>query len=162
MAMVLGIHVPELGHNPQGEVCHSFVYRYLVARGNIKGATLAQHDPMQNLMTRDANFLYSAGGALPARQNGVMQPTPGSIVIFRDSNNVLMHSMIAINANTWIGANNTTCFGVLGGRITFNNVGTILFSLNPRQNGWTGNQNVWSLGSVGNNTVTYIPAPVYM
>jgi hypothetical protein len=160
MAMVLGIHVPELGHNPTGEVCHSFVYRYLVARGNIGRNMVALHDPMQNLMTRDATFLYGPGG-LPARQNNAMQPTPGSIVVFRDSNNVLMHSMIAIDANTWIGANNSTCFGVGGGRMTFNNVGTILFSLNPRQNGWLGNDNVWSLGSVGNNTVTYIPAPVF-
>lgn len=159
MAMVLGVHIPELGNNPIGEVCHSFVYRYLVAKGNIGNIRIWLNDPMQNLMTIDATFLYGLGG-LPARQNGAMRPSPGSIVVFRDSNNILMHSMIAIDANTWIGANNTTCFGVLGGRKTFNNVGTILFSLNPRQNGWlNANDNVWSLGSIGNNTVSFIPAP---
>ena len=157
MATVLGIHVPELGGNPLGEVCHSFVYRYLIAKGNITGNL--KHDPLQNLMTVDAEFLYGMGGAL-ARQAGNMKSPPGKIIVFRDVGNRLQHSMIAIDANTWIGANNTGCFGVPGGRQTISNVGAILASDVPKKFGWKGRENLWDLGSVGVLTVSYIDPPV--
>jgi hypothetical protein len=157
MVDVLGVHVPELGDIPLAEVCHSFVYRYLIAKGNITGKL--RHDPLSNLMTVDAEFLYGTGGE-PARRRGRMRPTPGSIVVFRDVGNRLQHSMIAIDAETWIGANNTGCFGVPQGRTTLRNVGSIMYSLAPRQNGWTGNDNSFNLGSVGVLTVCYIDPPI--
>ncbi len=162
MATVIGVHVPELGDNPLGEICHSFVYRYLVAKGNIKGQKIKDHDPMRNLMTVDAEFLYNANGeGLPARVGGIMQPTMGSIIVFKDTGNRLQHSMIAIDNDTWIGANNTTCFGVAGGRQTIAGVGAILRTQTPAKFGWVNDGgNRWDLGSIGILTVNYIDPPV--
>ena len=154
---VLGVHVPELGHNPTAEVCHSFVYRYLIAKGNITGKL--RHDPLLNLMTVDAEFLYGNGGQ-PARTGRQMRAPVGSIIVFRDVGNRLQHSMIAINSNCWIGANNTGCFGVAGGRQTIVNVNSKLYSDAPKSFGWNGDDNLFDLGTVGVLTVSYIDPPI--
>jgi hypothetical protein len=151
MTMVLGTYVPDL-QAPHREICHTFVYRWLIARGIFTGN---YPDPLQELSGPAAKPLMwpSPGGS--ARTNGVINVRPGHIIGFWQGQN-LVHSMIAITQASWIGANNQGCFGVGTGRVPIPNVnggfpGALLANPALRM-GWVGNGNHWRV--MGGQLVT--------
>jgi hypothetical protein len=143
MTMVLGTWVPIPGNNPHNEICHTFVYRWLIGRGLITGN---YPDPLRELNTFTAPPILwpSPGGA--ARVNGGITVTPGQIVGFWNGHQ-LVHSMIAVTPTSWIGANNAGCFGVATGRVQIADVnGGFPGALLPNpalRMGWVGNGNQW-------------------
>jgi len=155
MSYVLGTHVPDLGANPNSEICHTFVYRWLVARGRITGN---YPDPLINLPQQQAQQILFPVRGQPARAGGAMQVTAGAIIGFWDGGGNLQHSMIAITPTTWFGANNTGCFGTGGGRLQINAVNTIVHG-GGNHFGWIGPGNQWQ-GQYHGLTVTYKLPPM--
>ena len=161
MTMVLGTWVPDVaGHPLDHEVCHSFVYRWLIGRGIFRGN---YPDPLTELDNLSGRQLLwpTPGGA--ARHNGVIQVRAGHIVGFWDGPN-LTHSMIAITATSWIGTRNQTTFGVQPGRQVIANVnGGFPGALIPNPHlrmGWVGNGNQWRVMGGAIATVTHrLPLP---
>lgn len=138
MSIVLGTWVPDPGINPGNEICHDFVYRWLIASGRITGK---YPDPLKTLSPMVARQLLFPLAGRPARANGIIKVTPGSIIGFWEGP-CLMHSMIAVSPTSWIGANNTGCFGTSGGRIQVNNIDKIIRTKEYHW-GWIGDGNDW-------------------
>lgn len=141
--IVLGTNVPEVS-NPHAEICHTFVYRFLIARGIYKGS---YPDPKTELNDiTGAALLWPVMGA-PARTGGALRIVlPGDIIGFFDGDH-LVHSMVAITFNSWVGANNAGCFGTGTGRTIINDVnGGFAGALIPNESlrmGWVGTGNQW-------------------
>jgi hypothetical protein len=111
VSTVPGTYVPNHA-NPHSEVCHSFVYRWLIARGRITGN---YPDPLQELNGFSGKRLLFTPPGMPARSGGIIQAHPGDIVGFWDGP-ALVHSMVVVTPTSWSGANNSGCFGVpMGG-----------------------------------------------
>jgi len=112
-----GTDVPDApGHM---EICHAFVYRWLVASrqitGNPRPAAAVQNGDI-------ARPIMWAPPGLPARVNGFVVVMPMMIVGFW-ANFTLWHSMIAITSTSWYGANNTGCFGTAdAGRVLISDI----------------------------------------
>ena len=154
MSTVLGTYVPDHG-NPHAEICHSFVYRWLIARGLITGNYA---DPLTELNGVTALPLVWPAHGAPARAGGAIQVNAGDIVGFWNGPN-LVHSMVAVTSTSWFGANNQGCFGTGTGRTLIANVnggfpGALIANPLLRM-GWVGNGNQWR--SMGGTllTVTY-------
>jgi hypothetical protein len=154
MTMVLGTWVPDLGRSPHHEICHTFVYRWLIGRGLITGN---YPDPLQELNGDTAlPILWPSPGG-PARVNGNITVLPGQIIGFWQGHR-LVHSMVAETPTAWVGANNAGCFGVTTGRTRIANVnggfpGALI--ANPAlRAGWVGNGNQWRTAGGGLVTVT--------
>ena len=157
MANVLGTYVPELGRGAAVEICHSFVYRWLIARGRITGN---YPDPLIEMTTVQARRILFPTKGQPARVAGNIRVTMGSIIGFWDAGGNLQHSMIAVSPTSWFGANNTGCFGVPGGRRRMNNVDLIVHGPDrPRHFGWIGAGNQWQ-AQYAVLTVTYKLPPM--
>lgn len=115
--IVLGTWVPDDSANPHMEICHAFVYRWLIGRGNMVASP--HSDPMTGPFNGEAmKPVLWANTGQPARVGGVNQVAPGDIVGFFDNAGGLVHSMIAETATQWVGANNQGCFGTGTGRTT--------------------------------------------
>jgi len=71
---------------------------------------LNANDQLNNYLVHNANPAQPAGAAMPAGQPIQNVQGPG-ILLFLDQGNRVQHSMIAQNANTWIGTNNGGTFG---------------------------------------------------
>ena len=159
MTMVLGTYIPNHA-TPHAEICHTFVYRWLIAMGIFTGN---YPDPLQELNGVTAKPLLwpSPGGS--ARTNGVINVRIRNIVGFWQGQN-LVHSMIAVTPTSWFGANNQGCFGVGTGRIQILNVnggfpGALIPNLALRM-GWVGNGNQWRVMGGQILTVTHrLPLP---
>ncbi len=152
--MVLGTYVPDHA-TPHAEICHSFVYRWLIARGFITGN---YPDPLVELNTQTAPpILWPVHGAA-ARTLGNIHVQAGDIVGFWNGA-TLVHSMVAITPTSWYGANNQGCFGVGTGRVQIANVnGGFPGSQIPNpllRLGWVGNGNQWRAMGPVVLTVTY-------
>jgi hypothetical protein len=119
--MLLGTLVPEYDDKPHMEICHAFVYRWLIhsqkmledARCNPKTG------PFNGAVMKP--ILWPEGGQ-PVRVSGVNKVKAGDIVGFFAENGDLVHSMVAEEPAQWVGANNTSCFGVPTGRRTICNI----------------------------------------
>ncbi len=132
---VLGTQVPAAGG--LNEICHQYVYRWLVASGRVTGNAPVT---VTNLTARPT--LFGVRGQ-PARVGGNIAVRRGCIIGFWDVNTGnLQHSMSAVAPDNWIGANNTGCFGSPGGRIAFQGVGTRV-SGGAQHFGWTGAGHRW-------------------
>jgi hypothetical protein len=115
------VHGTQVPDSPFGnmEVCHTFVYRWLVASRQITGSP------------RDAQLVNNGDIArpimwvprgLPARVNGLVVVMPMMIIGFWDGP-TLTHSMIAVTSTSWYGTNNTNTFGTAtAGRVLIPNV----------------------------------------
>lgn len=141
--IVLGTNVPEV-NNPHSEICHTFVYRYLIAKGIYKGA---YPNPKSELNDNTGAALLWPFKGLPARSGGALRIVlPGDIIGFFDGNR-LVHSMVAITFNSWVGANNAGCFGTGTARTIIDNVNHgFPGSLIPNESlrlGWVGTGNQW-------------------
>ncbi len=155
MTTVLGTFIPKQVLTPNLEICHTFVYRWLVARGRITGN---YPNPLNQMMQVQAQQILFPIKGQPARAGGVIQVTAGTIVGFWDFGGNLQHSMIAETPTTWIGTNNTGCFAVGGGRISIPNVDQIVQGNNSPV-GWVGAGNVWQ-GLYAQFRVTYKLPPI--
>ncbi|GAA0722846.1 hypothetical protein GCM10009430_25660 [Aquimarina litoralis] len=154
MGIFLSTYVPELGMSPDSEICHTFVYRWLIANGNFTGD---YPDPLQNISSVEAERFFFPDMGLPARVGGEVQVRENSVIGFWDHGGVLQHTMLAITPTSWVGANNTGCFGVQGGRTQINDVDE--FVNGPRSHfGWVGDDNGWQ-GQYQGLTVTYRDLP---
>ena len=110
--LIHGTNVPDANNNM--EICHAFVYRWLIASRQITGNP---RDPDLVINGDIARPIMWAPPGLPARINGFVVVMPMMIVGFWEQF-TLTHSMIAITSTSWHGANNTTCFGtVSAGRV---------------------------------------------
>ncbi len=154
MGIFLDTYVPELGMSPGSEICHSFVFRWLIANGNFTGD---YPDPLENVSSIDAERLFFPDMGYAARTGGEIQVNAGSVIGFWDYGGNLQHSMIAKTPTSWFGANNTGCFGVPGGRQQIDDVDEVVHG---QQNhfGWTGDDNEWQ-GMYQGLTVTYRDLP---
>jgi hypothetical protein len=152
MSYVFGTHIPD-HHSPQTEICHSFVYRWLIASGVFTGN---YPDPLVEYNGIQAKSLLWQFTGNPARINDVIQVRPGDIVGFWDGP-WLMHSMIAITSTSWIGSNNGGCFSDNRiGRIEIQNINSLLFDGNVRNYGWIGSENQWHSVNGATLTVTHM------
>lgn len=132
--IILGTWIPEDSANPHMEICHAFVYRWLIGRGRMAIAPTV--DPMTGPFNGGAMgpVLWPHGVARRAvRAGGVNAVRAGDIIGFFDTAGALAHSMIAETPTTWVGANNQGCFGTGTGRTRIQNVYT---NANPPL-GWT-------------------------
>lgn len=115
--LIHGTNVPDANHNM--EMCHAFVYRWLVASRQITGNP---RDPDLVVNGDIARPIMWAPPGLPARINGFIVVMPMMIVGFWQGF-TLWHSMIAITSTSWYGTNNTGCFGTASdGRFLIPNV----------------------------------------
>ena len=142
MTTVAGTYVPNHAY-PHSEICHSFVYRWLIARGRITGN---YPDPLPELNGISGKRILFTPPGMPARTGGIIQALPGNIIGFWDGM-TLVHSMVVITPNSWFGANNAGCFGVGTGRTRIMDVnggfpGAMIRNANMRL-GWVGNNNQW-------------------
>jgi hypothetical protein len=119
--MLPGTRVPEDAANPHAEICHAFVYRWLMGRQLMSPAE--KPDPIDGPFngTVMKPILWPEGGK-PVRVAGVNKVNPGDIVGFFDGNGALVHSMVAKTPTQWVGANNQGCFGTGTARTTIDNV----------------------------------------
>jgi hypothetical protein len=119
--MLLDTWVPDDSAKPHAEICHAFVYRWLIGRQ--KMSPDARSDPVTGPFNGAVMnpILWPAGGQ-PVRVAGVNQVKAGDIVGFFAANGDLVHSMVAETPTQWVGANNTGCFGVPTGRRTICNI----------------------------------------
>jgi hypothetical protein len=116
--------VPDYDDNPHMEICHAFVYRWLLnsqkTLPELPGGVNKQTGPFNGRVMKP--ILWPQGGQ-PARVAGVNKVNAGDIVgFFDEQNGDLVHSMVAETPTQWVGANNTGCFGVPTGRTTIPNV----------------------------------------
>jgi hypothetical protein len=112
-------------------------------------------DPLIELNGSTAKPLMWSFPGNPARTNGIIHVRPGHIVGFWNGHD-LTHSMIAVTPTSWIGANNTGCFGVSTGRLQIPDVNNLPANetiRNPELKlGWVGNGNEWR--AMGGNILT--------
>ncbi len=90
----------------------------------------------------------------PARVAGVNRVGPGDIIGFFDAGGVLIHTMIAETATTWVGSNNQGCFGPGTGRTTIQNV----YAVRSPPVGWM-DANSNKLQSIGGPVYAYFRTP---
>ena len=140
--IVCGVVVPDAPH-PAGEICHAFVYRWLIASQRITGThwhpdAVSFHTPAVAQIWRGQLGQH----ATPARRHGTFFSMPGEIIGFWE-NGGLLHSMVADTSTVWAGANNGGTFGGDGGRrmITMNS--TVYTSPAADAPGWLGDGNRW-------------------
>jgi hypothetical protein len=133
--IVLGTWVPE-DSKPHMEICHAFVYRWLIGRGRI--VVEKESDPVSGPFGGDVMkpILFPTNG-LPVRTGGVNHVKAGDIVGFFDDNDALIHSMIAETETRWVGANNHGCFGTGTGRSTIADAYAVRHPPGPM--GWVDN-----------------------
>jgi hypothetical protein len=119
--MLLDTWVPDDSANPHAEICHAFVYRWLIGRQ--KMSPDARSDPMTGPFNGAVMkpILWPTGGQ-PVRVSGVNPVKSGDIVGFFAENGDLVHSMVAEGPTQWVSANNNGCFGTGTGRTTICNV----------------------------------------
>ncbi|WP_270937955.1 hypothetical protein [Falsiroseomonas oryzae] len=129
--ILLNTWVPEDAANPHMEICHAFVYRWLIGRGRMLAH--ATSDPMTGPFNGQVMrpILWPNGGQ-PVRVAGVNRVSAGDIVGFFAANGDLVHSMVAETPTQWVGANNQGCFGTGTGRTTVPNV----YGVRPPVLGW--------------------------
>ena len=170
LTYVLGTQIPD-APVPHVEICHTFVYRWLIASGIYSGNYSPSFPNPQECELNGATakpLLFPVISGHDARR---IHPTPpwvktkpryylngvkverGSIVGFWNGAN-LSHSMIAITPSSWIGVNNQGCFGVGMGRKTVNDVPH--FSVRTHRCGWLDSGNVWMTPFNQQLTVTYL------
>ena len=144
---------PGEGHN---EICHRFVHRYLRAAGAV-GANAPDHTtPDQAMAWR--GVLFPNGMGAPARLGGALANIPaGYIIGFWTQGNFLQHTMVAAGPDSWVGANNTGCFGTPGGRVFVKDVSARSASGAPPL-GWIGNGHQWR-GQYQQLEVTFAAPP---
>lgn len=126
--ILLGTWVPENAIAPHAEICHAFVYRWLIGRGRMV-AQLGS-DPMDGPFNGVAMspILWPAGPAAgtAVRTAGVNAVAAGDIIGFFDNLGGLIHSMVAETPVQWVGANNQGCFGTGTARTTVPNVYAVM------------------------------------
>ena len=140
---------------PAAAVCrdvgHSFVYRWLIARGVIAGSYPSPYAPLSQSDAREI-FFYQRGAS--ARMAGKVCVPDGSIVGFWNKDNELVHSMIALHSDTWIGAQNHRCFGLDRDQKLIEGV-SVFCADDEHPYGWIADGNRWLEGD-SELTVTFI------
>lgn len=126
--ILLGTWVPENASNPHAEICHAFVYRWLIGRGRMLPHIAS--DPMGGPFNGAVMgpVLWPGGAAIgaPVRVAGANAVAAGDIIGFFDANGGLVHSMVAETPVQWVGANNHGCFGTGTARTTIANVYAVM------------------------------------
>jgi hypothetical protein len=153
--MLLDTWVPDDSAKPDAEICHAFVYRWLIGRKKI--LPVEGVDPMTGPFngTVMKPILWPEGeGVLPVRQAGINQVRPGDIIGFFDKNLALVHSMVAEAEEDWVGANNTGCFGTRTGRTKISNV-YLKMRTNDYPIGWVDTNGNKFIAMGGECTVVY-------
>lgn len=154
--ILLGTWVPDTGH-PHAEICHAFVYRWLIGRGILHPAPITDPDPVNGPFNGAAMqpILWPPGIARQAvRVAGINRVSTGDIIGFFDAYGALAHSMVAETPTQWVGANNQGCFGTGTGRTTVANV----YTVRSPPVGWTDN-NSNKLNSMGGAVYAYYRTP---
>jgi len=118
--MLLYTWVPEDAANPHAEICHAFVYRWLI--GCKLFSPTENTDPIDGPFNGTMKPILWPEGGKPVRVAGVNKVNAGDIVGFFDGNGAFVHSMVAETPTQWVGANNQGCFGTGTARTTIDNV----------------------------------------
>lgn len=123
MKIVLGTWVPTINQNPYAEICHAFVYRWLIARGSLLPDARASQviGPFDGVTMGPILWPGGSGIGTPVRVGGINAAAAGDIIGFFDGTGGLVHSMVAETAVQWVGANNAGCFGTATNRTTIPN-----------------------------------------
>jgi hypothetical protein len=151
--IVCGTNVPEHPY-PHSEICHGFVYNWLIARGlleRVEGINDFGGPFHSGTMQQ---VLWGNMPKYPVRVGGVNRVQRGDIVGFFDAGRVLIHSMIAETATTWVGSNNHGCFGTGTGRTTIENV----YAVRAPPLGWV-DRNSNKLQSMGGDVYAHFRTP---
>jgi hypothetical protein len=150
--IVCATFVPPHPH-PHAEICHGFVYSWLIARGRL--------NPQPNIHSTGGPFQPTVMQPIlwgqpkqPARVAGINRVSAGDIVGFFDATGTLVHTMIAETATTWVGSNNQGCFGTGTGRGSIQNV----YAVRSPPVGWV-DSNSNKLQSMGGPVYAYFRTP---